>query len=233
MSNAEHEHNSDEEKITRYELSDPDVRLMLQVRDGNAGAFEELVNRYQSRLIGVMEHLVHGLDQAEDLAQEVFMRVYRARETYAPNAKFSTWLFTIANNVASNALRKHSKRKEIHLNPSGSGQMPAQTLENMVKEASGLMPARQLDKNELSDIVRMAIQSLNPRQRMALLLSKFEGMSYNDIAETMGLTVQAVKSLLSRARCNLRDILEPYVNNGVPPMPSESDSDVPGPAMSS
>ena len=233
MSNAEPEHNSDEEKITRYELSDPDVRLMLQVRDGHAGAFEELVNRYQSRLVGVMEHLVHGLDQAEDLAQEVFMRVYRARETYAPNAKFSTWLFTIANNVASNALRKHSKRKEIHLNPSGSGQMPAQTLENMVKEASGLMPARQLDKNELSDIVRIAIQSLNPRQRMALLLSKFEGMSYNDIAETMGLTVQAVKSLLSRARCNLRDILEPYVDSGVPPTPSESDSDVPGPALSS
>ena len=231
MSNSEQEKKADDEKLTKYELRDPDVRLMLQVRDGNAGAFEELVNRYRSRLIGVMEHLVQGLDQAEDLAQEVFMRVYRARETYSPDAKFSTWLFTIANNVASNALRKHSKRKEVHLNVGSSGQMPAQTMENMVKEASGLMPTRQLDKSELSEIVRMAIQSLNERQRMALLLSKFENMSYIDIATTMDLSVQAVKSLLSRARGKLKEILEPYVSSGVPPASSDSDSDVPGPTM--
>lgn len=218
---------ADEEKVPRYELVDPDVRLMLRVRDGHAGAFEELVSRYQARLIGIMEHLVHGKDQAEDLTQEVFMRVYKARKTYAPNAKFSTWLFTIANNVASNTLRKLSKRKEVHLNVSSSGQMPAQSMENLVQEASGLMPARQLDKNELSEIVKLAMMSLNERQRMALLLSKFEGMSYFDIAATMDLSVQAVKSLLSRARCNLRDILEPYVNSGIRPSGSDSDSDFP------
>ena len=80
------------------------------------------------------------------------------------------------------------------------------------------MPTRQLDKSEIAEVVSMAIASLNDRQRMALLLSKFENMSYEDIANTMGLTTQAVKSLLSRARCNLRDVLMPYVQAGQMPM---------------
>ena len=96
-----------------YELRDPDVRLMLQVRDDNAAAFEELVVRYQGRLITVLEQLVHKRDVAEDLAQEVFLRVFRAGKSYQPGAKFSTWLFTIANNVASNALRSLSRRREV------------------------------------------------------------------------------------------------------------------------
>src|SRR5690242_21957197 len=90
-------------------LADPDVRLMLQVREGNAAAFEELMLRYQNRLVTVLEHLVGKRGQAEDLAQDVFLRVYRARHTYEPGSKFSTWLFTIANNVASNSLRSRSR----------------------------------------------------------------------------------------------------------------------------
>ena len=88
----------------RYELQDPDVRLMLEVRDGSAAAFDALMTRYQSRLVTVLGHLTGRRDLAEDLSQEVFLRVYRARERYVPGAKFSTWLYTIANNVASNAL---------------------------------------------------------------------------------------------------------------------------------
>ena len=98
-----------ESSARRYAL-DPDVRLMLEVRDGSAAAFEELVLRYQGRLVRVLEHLVGGRDLAEDLAQEVFLRVFRARRQYVPGAKFATWLFTIANNVASNALRDRSRR---------------------------------------------------------------------------------------------------------------------------
>jgi RNA polymerase sigma-70 factor (ECF subfamily) len=203
-------------KAQKYEQSDPDVRLMLQVRDGSATAFEELVMRYQGRLITVLEHLVHRRDAAEDLAQEVFLRVYRARKSYVPGAKFSTWLFTIANNVASNALRSRSRRKEVNVVAGEAGDA-SHPLERMAKAASGLMPTRQLDKAEASEVIREAIDSLNERQRMALLLSKFEGMSYTDIADTMGLSVQAVKSLLSRARTNLRDLLEPYVNQGQRP----------------
>ncbi len=187
---------------------------MLQVRDGSAAAFEELVLRYQNRLIAVLDHLVRGRVQAEDLAQEVFLRVYRARHTYTPGAKFSTWLFTIANNVASNALRTMSRRKEVNVFGDRSTDTNAQTLESMAKAASGLMPTRQLDKAEMSEIVRMAIDALNERQRMAVLLSKFEGMSYIDIGKTMGLSTQAVKSLLSRARGKMREILEPYMQSG-------------------
>ncbi len=200
-----------------YELHDPDVRLMLQVRDGDAAAFTELVLRYQNRLLTVLEHLVGSREQAEDLTQDVFLRVFRARERYAPEAKFSTWLFTIANNVASNALRSRSRRREVGV-PEGNGadSVPL-SLEQMAKAASGFMPTRALDKSEQAQMVRHAVSNLNERQRMALLLAKFEGMSYQDIAQSMGLSVQAIKSLLSRARVNLKEMLTPYVESGTPP----------------
>ena len=190
---------------------------MLQVRDDNAAAFEELVLRYQTRLINVLEHLVGRSVPAEDLAQEVFLRVYRARKTYQPGARFATWLFTIANNVASNALRSLARRREVNMTPRDSGEMSAEPMDHMALAASGLAPARQIDAAEKQEIVRLAMDSLNERQRLALLLSKFEGMSYADIAETMDLSVQAVKSLLSRARGNLRTILEPYMEEGSHP----------------
>ena len=211
-----------ESSTENYALSDPDVRLMLEVRDGSAAAFEELMLRYQGRLVTVLEHLVGKRGQAEDLAQEVFLRVYRARERYAPGAKFSTYLFTIANNVALNAKRSKSRRREVNVAAAESGEMGAPPLEQLAQAASGQMPTRQLDKAELQDVVRLAVGSLGERQRLAVLLSKFEEMSYADIGETMGLTPQAVKSLLSRARENLREVLEPYLARGERPTPEES-----------
>lgn len=197
-----------------YELHDPDVRLMLQVRAGHAPAFEELVLRYQSRLITVLVHLVGNRELAEDLAQEVFLRVFRARESYQPGAKFSTWLFTIANNVASNARRLKARRKEVGVPGQNVNDSAPLGLDQIAKAASGQMPTRVLDKSESAEMVRMAVESLSERQRMALLLSKFEGMSYQEIGDAMGLSVQAIKSLLSRARGNLREILSPYMNGG-------------------
>ena len=200
-----------------YELRDPDVRLMLQVRDDNAAAFEELVLRYQGRLMTVLEQLVQSRDVAEDLTQDVFLRVFRARKTYQPGAKFSTWLFTIANNVASNKLRSLARRREVNVSPRGDQDSSPDPMDQMALDASGMMPTRQLDRSERAEIVQQAIQSLGDRQRLALLLSKFEGMSYAEIGETMGLSSQAVKSLLSRARGNLRMVLEPYMKEGVLP----------------
>jgi len=190
---------------------------MLEVRDDNAGAFEELMLRYQNRLVTVIEHLVGDRDQAEDLAQEVFLRVYRSRKSYTPGAKFSTWLFTIANNAASNALRSRNRRREVSLAGRESGPLGASPLEAIVQASSGQMPARQLDKAEMRDIVHLALGSLGERQRLAVLLSKFEEMSYADIAEAMELSPQAIKSLLSRARVNLRDVLAPYLERGEMP----------------
>src|SRR6056297_2333152 len=97
----------------RYQQLDPDVRLMLRVRDDDAAAFEELVRRYQNRLVRLMEHMGPRRDQAEDLAQETMLRVFRARKRYQPGAKFSTWLFTIAGNVARNASRTMGRRREV------------------------------------------------------------------------------------------------------------------------
>ena len=198
-------------------LRDPDVRLMLAVRDDDAAAFEELVLRYQNRLVTVLEHLAGGRGQAEDLAQEVFLRVYRSRKRYVPGSKFSTWLFTIANNVALNALRSQTRRREVQTASRESGPMGAKPLDEMALAASGQMPTRLLDKAEMRDVVLSALETLSERQRMAVLLSKFEGMCYADIAETMEMTPKAVKSLLSRARDNLREVLEPYLERGAKP----------------
>ncbi len=195
----------------RYTAQDPDVRLMLLVRDDDAAAFEDLMNRYQNRVVSLMVHLVGRRDMAEDLAQEVFLRVYRARSRYVPGAKFSTWLYTIAHNVASNALRGLSRRREVNLVNRESGEFTGNPMDAKALAASGLMPTRQLDKAELQDVVKMAVAALNERQRIAVLLNKFEHLSYEEIAEVMQLSPAAVKSLLSRARSNLRDVLDPYL----------------------
>jgi RNA polymerase sigma-70 factor, ECF subfamily len=205
-----------ESSARRYAL-DPDVRLMLAVRDDNASAFEELVTRYQGRLLNILRHLVGSPEQAEDLAQEVFLRVYRARKSYEPGAKFATWLYTIANHVAANSLRSQSRRHEVTLQPHDSGLLGARPLDSLALANSSQMPARQLDKLEMRQIVRMSLDALNERQRMAILLSKFEGMSYGEIADVMEISPQAIRSLLSRARENLREVLQPYIEHGARP----------------
>lgn len=202
---------------TNYEVLDPDVRLMLQVRDDNAAAFTELVTRYQNRLLTLLANLVPNRQQAEDLAQDVFLRVYRSRKSYQPDAKFVTWLYRIATNLASNAVRSQSRRREVHIAPPASDETSPLSLDQLAKAASGALPTRRLDKAELSEVVRAAMESLNEQQRVALMLSKFEEMGYQEIADTMGLTVSSVKSLLWRARENLRTMLEPYVAEGTRP----------------
>jgi RNA polymerase sigma-70 factor (ECF subfamily) len=190
---------------------------MLQVRDDSATAFEELMLRYQNRVLTVLEHLVGSRDAAEDLAQDVFLRVYRARKSYTPESKFSTWLFTIVNNVASNARRERSRRREVHIDPAVGQTSISNPLESLAQVTSGQMPTRQIDKAETRQIVRMAVSELNPRQRMAVLLNKFEGMSYAEISQIMKMSPQAIKSLLSRARENLREVLQPYISAGQHP----------------
>jgi RNA polymerase sigma-70 factor (ECF subfamily) len=206
-----------ESTAQHYRLHDPDVRLMLEVRADNAAAFSELMLRYQGRVLTVLHHLVGDRDLAEDLTQDVFLRVFRARRSYEPGSKFSTWLFTIVNNIASNAKRSLSRRREVNIRGADSSAVGIVGLDQLALAASGQMPARQLDKAEMRDIVRLAVSELSDRQRLAVLLNKFEGMSYGDIAETMGLSPQAIKSLLSRARVNLREVLEPYLKRGTRP----------------
>jgi RNA polymerase sigma-70 factor (ECF subfamily) len=190
---------------------DPEVQLMLRVRNGDQTAFTQLVARYQDRLVGIFTNMFRDSALAEDLAQEVFLRIYRARNGYEPTAKFSTWVFQIANNLASNSRRTKGRKREVQFQPSMSGSQPLAAGEQLVADRSALMPTRRLDSEETRERVMAAMESLNERQRMAILLHKFEGMSYAEIGAIMELTPQAVKSLLSRARDHLRSILEGFI----------------------
>jgi RNA polymerase sigma-70 factor (ECF subfamily) len=198
---------------------------MIAVRADEPGAFETLVERYQRRLVGVLHHLVGNAQEAEDLAQEAFLRVYRARKRYRARSKFSTWLFTIANNLAQNSRRSKRRRPVVQLSPQDSGPMGARPVENLAIESSGNQPVRRIQKEELAAVVRQAIETLNERQRMAVLLNKFEDMGYAEIAEVMGLTSKGVKSLLCRARTNLRDALQGYVYMDGQSVPRESEDE--------
>jgi RNA polymerase sigma-70 factor (ECF subfamily) len=205
-------------------LRDPDIRLMLRVRDDEPGAFEQLVNQYQHRLVAVMNHLVGNAEEAEDLAQEAFLRVYRARKKYHPRSKFSTWLFTIANNLALNCLRSRQRKPVVPLSTHDSGPLGARPAEQLVHDRGG-GPTHKLQQQELAAVIRTALDGLNERQRMAVVLNKFEDMNYAEIAEVMNLTTKAVKSLLSRARMNLRAALAGYVYMDGEPIPDPGGED--------
>lgn len=173
-----------------------------------------MVRRYQGRLVRLFHHIGPSREVAEDLTQEVFLRIYRSRANYEPGAKFATWIFTIAGNVARNAARTHGRRKEVIEADTRRGRDDSEgnLLTKMALDASGLMPARLVEGEERAELVRQAVDKLGERQRMALMLSRFENMSYVEIAEAMDLTSKAVKSLLSRARVNLRDALAEYID---------------------
>ncbi len=183
---------------------------MLKVSAGDNAAFERLVLRYQDRLVGFFFHLIHDRSAGEDLAQEAFLRVYKSRERYEPTARFSTWLFRIAHNLASNQKRGAARRREIPLGSQASDH-DFRPQEQILADKSALMPTRQLDSREIRDVVRSAVEELTEGQRTAVILHKFEEMSYEEIGEIMGLGTVAVKSLLSRARGKLKESLEKFL----------------------
>jgi RNA polymerase sigma-70 factor, ECF subfamily len=198
----------------QLEARDPDVRLMIEVRADVPGSFESLVEHYQNRLVGILFHLVGSKEEAEDLCQEVFLRIYKARKGYRPRAKFATWLFTIANNLALNHLRSKGRNPSVPMGGGGtSGSQPmAPVARQLISRET--TPSAQLRKAELTELVHEALGVLNEDQKMAVLLNKFEEMSYAEIADVMGRSPAAIKSLLARARNELRERLEPYLLTG-------------------
>ncbi len=191
-------------------LADPSAELMERVRRGDATAFEDLILLWQDRLVTLLWHQTGDHALAEDLAQETFLRVYRSRASYRPTARFSTWLYTIALNAAKDARQRAHRRREHGIPTSASASSSALALDTVAIDASGRLPTRQADRHELQAVVQRAVADLNEHQRTAVLLSKFEQCSHEEIAEAMGITVPAVKSLLFRARENLRVALSPY-----------------------
>src|SRR3954469_17307202 len=140
------------ETSSQMALRDPDIRLMLRVRDDDDSAFGELVELYHHRLVTVMHHLVGRGDEAEDLAQEVFLRVFRSRKKYHPRAKFSTWLFAIANNLALNHLRNRQRKPVVPLNLRDSGPLGPRPAEQMVHDREH-PPQQRLAQQELAGVI--------------------------------------------------------------------------------
>ncbi len=191
--------------------ADYDVQLMLAFQKGDERSFQELVERNHARVIGLIYRFVTDAADAEDLAQEVFLRIYRARHNYKPTAKFSTWMFRIAANVSLNALRARSNRRDdVSMEQLAKSHDGPQTLPDPEAPA----PDGHMQRSELQDKVREAVQELPEKQQMAVVLNKYEGMSYADIAQTLGCSTMAVKSLLARARENLKHRLVLYLRTG-------------------
>ena len=183
---------------------DPDVALMLRVRADEPGAFAELVGRWGTRIFARFVRSLHDRQEAEDLTQEVFLRLYRCRKSYAPRAKFSTWLFHITQNVARNALRRRRRHAWLHFVKFDEGDEGGGERRPPAAEQSPSLP---LERRELAQEVRGAMAGLVGRQRQALEMHQFQDRSYAEIAEELELSPEATKSLLYRARVQLRDAL--------------------------
>jgi RNA polymerase sigma-70 factor (ECF subfamily) len=191
--------------VARVVHDDPEVALMLQVQRGEPGAFSELVERYWTRIFGVFFRRLGDREEAEDLTQDVFLRLYRSRTRYEPRAKFATWLFHITQNVARNALRSRRRRPCLRLG-AVVGDDEGSFLEGLLMDR-GDAPSRPLERAELAGLVRTAVSGLADRQRTALELHQFEDHTYSEVAAEMDMSPKAAKSLLYRARNQLRESL--------------------------
>jgi len=196
---------------TEAAVRDYDAQLMLAFQGGDERAFQELIERNHSRVIGLAYRFVGSRPEAEDLAQEVFLRIFRARRTYRPTAKFSTWMFRIAANVSLNALRDRARRRD----DISIGRLSGEDQESFtVPDPGAPAPDHRMGRSELEQKVREAIGELPEKEQIAVVLNKYEGLSYADIARTLGCSTMAVKSLLARARENLKERLLLYVRTG-------------------
>jgi RNA polymerase sigma-70 factor (ECF subfamily) len=176
-----------------------DAELMLRVREGDAASFALLLERHRAPVIHFLYRMVQNQSVAEELAQEVFLRVYRSRATYEPTAKFTTWLFRIATHLALNWIRDRKNEK-------AQESLDAETQEGGARQISDGRPnveQRLVYEAKLQE-VRQAIESLPAKQRAAVLMHKYEGMEYSQIAATLNCSESAIKSLLFRAYETLR-----------------------------
>ena len=189
---------------------DPDVRRMLAFKAGSEGAFEELFEKYKRPLINYIYRFMGSRDLAEELTQEVFLKVYRSGHQYEARARFSTWLYRIATNVTMNELRRREYKTPTRSldaplggNDDGPKHEPAD---------KGNPDAYQsLAGRRLEGATRSALAELPEKQRAAVILSKFQGLSYEEIAGSLGCSLGAVKSLIHRGMGSLSRKLEPFL----------------------
>ena len=189
----------------RSEEDAEDVRLMRLVSQGDTSAFEELVERHQALVAGTVARMLGSNSDVEDIAQQVFIRVWKSARRYVPRAKFTTWLLKITRNLVFNELRRTKRRAQVPLESEASADEPA------LKDESNPAPDASLLEVELRKAIEEAIMHLPGTQRMAMVLRRYEQLSYEQIAEVLNLSVPAVKSVLFRARTELRSRLSRYL----------------------
>ena len=195
-------------KITDDGMDDPDARLMIRVREGDRHAFDELMRRYEPRVRGFVTKLIGSDVDADDITQQVFLRVFRARDGYEPTAGFSAWIFTIARNVVSNVRRGLSRRRETTVWAPINGERDLRELSLSSRDPA---PYDSIKREEIREEVRAAIEQLCNRQQQAIRLICLQGCSYRDAGRQMKITVTAMKSLVCRARLNLKGVLKSRV----------------------
>ena len=194
--------------------ADPDATLMLRVKRGDRAAFEELVARYRQPVLNFVFRTLPDATEAEDLAQGVFVQVWKSAARYEPSAKFTTWLFTIARNLCLNEFRRRSRHPADSLDaPAHAG--TDEPRGHSVEDKRVVAASDTLLNGELESKVAEAVAALPENQRTALLLWQRDELAYEDIAKVLGCSLSAVKSLIHRARETLKARLKPYLLTGV------------------
>lgn len=177
------------------------------VSAGDTGAFEQLVERHQRLVVGTVARMLGNTSDAEDIAQQVFVRVWKSAKRYVPRAKFTTWLLKITRNLVFNELRRRSRHPQVPL------QSETEEEERPIRDEQAVAPDASLLEQELQKAIDAAIANLPETQRLAVILRRYEELSYEEIAETLDQSVSAVKSLLFRARTELRESLQRYLSS--------------------
>ena len=183
------------------------VRLMLRVKEGDEKAFERLVELHQRMVIGTVARMLNNLDDAHDVAQQVFVRVWRSAPRYEPSAKFTTWLFTILRNLVFNEMRRRGRKREVSMDE----RQEEHHLEPATPER--MHPDTVAAQSELEVAIDRAIHALPEKARLAVLLRRDADLPYEEICEVLGMTLPAVKSLLFRARNDLKEMLKGHLEN--------------------
>ena len=191
---------------------DPDAELMLRVKSGDMAAFTELVEKYKQPVINVIYRTLRDATEAEDLAQHVFLQVFKSAHRYRVSAKFSTWLYTIARNLCLNEIRRRSRHPAESLDvthPDNEDQPLRQYV-----DTKNFSPPDLLLQGELVQKIEQALADLPENQRTAILMFREDEMSYEEIAKVLRCSLSATKSLIHRGRETLKQKLKPYLRTG-------------------